>query len=108
MSFVQSSHRIPAPTATSLSNFATVKRMQTGYTWFLHDEIVKNTKDNICNKVYDLCIIDGPKNWTIDGAAFFFVDKLLKKNDISLVVGTPYINSYTKSLELKIFRHLLV
>ena len=65
---------------TKLSDFATVIRMQTGYTWFLHDEIVKNTKDNVCNEVYDLCVIDGPKNWTIDGAAFFFVDKLLKKN----------------------------
>lgn len=65
---------------TGLSEFATVIRMQTGYTWFLHDEIVNNTKDNVCNEVYDLCIIDGPKNWTIDGAAFFFVDKLLKKD----------------------------
>ena len=65
---------------TGLSKFATVKRMQTGYTWFLHDEIVNNTKDNVCNEVYDLCVIDGPKNWTIDGAAFFFVDKLLKQN----------------------------
>jgi predicted O-methyltransferase YrrM len=64
---------------TGLSKFANVIRMQTGYTWFLHDEIVKNTRDNICGEIYDLCIIDGPKNWTIDGAAFFFVDKLLKK-----------------------------
>ena len=65
---------------TGLSEFTTVIRMQTGYTWFLHDEIVNNTKDNVCKEVYDLCVIDGPKNWTIDGAAFFFVDKLLKKN----------------------------
>jgi predicted O-methyltransferase YrrM len=63
-----------------LTEFAKVVRMDSGYTWFLHDEIVKNTKDNVCNEVYDLCIIDGPKNWTIDGAAFFLVDKLLKKN----------------------------
>lgn len=65
---------------TGLSEFANVIRMQTGYTWFLHGEIVRNTKNNVCNEVYDLCVIDGPKNWTIDGAAFFFVDKLLKKN----------------------------
>jgi predicted O-methyltransferase YrrM len=65
---------------TNLSDFATVIRMQTGYTWFLHNEIAKYTKDSVCEEVYDLCIIDGPKNWTIDGAAFFFVDKLLKKN----------------------------
>jgi predicted O-methyltransferase YrrM len=65
---------------TGLTEFAKVIRMQTGYTWFLHDDIVRNTKDNVCNEVYDLCIIDGPKNWTIDGAAFFFADKLLRKN----------------------------
>ena len=65
---------------TGLSSFVNVIRMQTGYTWFLHDEIVRNTKNNVCNEVYDLCVIDGPKNWTIDGAAFFFVDKLLRKN----------------------------
>jgi len=65
---------------TGLSKFANVVRMQTGYTWFLHNEIANNTKNNACNEVYDLCIIDGPKNWTIDGAAFFFVDKLLKKD----------------------------
>lgn len=65
---------------TGLSNIVTVKRMQTGYTWFLHDEIVKNTEGNICTPIYDLCIIDGPKNWTIDGAAFFLADKLLRNN----------------------------
>jgi predicted O-methyltransferase YrrM len=65
---------------TGLSQFAQVVRMQTGYTWFLHDEIKRNTTNDVCKEVYDLCIIDGPKNWTIDGAAFFFVDKLLKKN----------------------------
>lgn len=65
---------------TGLSAFATIIRMQTGYTWFLHDAIADNTKDNVCTEIYDLCIIDGPKNWTIDGAAFFFVDKLLEKN----------------------------
>jgi predicted O-methyltransferase YrrM len=65
---------------TGLSKFVSVERMQTGYTWFLHDEIVRNTVGGICNEIYDLCVIDGPKNWTIDGAAFFFVDKLLKKN----------------------------
>ena len=65
---------------TGLAEFANVIRMQTGYTWFLHNEIAKCTKDSVCEEVYDLCIIDGPKNWTIDGAAFFFADKLLKKN----------------------------
>lgn len=61
-----------------LSEYVNIFRMQSGYTWFLHDDIVRNTENDICNKIYDLCIIDGPKNWTIDGAAFFMADKLLK------------------------------
>jgi predicted O-methyltransferase YrrM len=63
-----------------LSHLAEIVRMQSGYTWFLHDDIVRNTTNHRCNEVYDLCVIDGPKNWTIDGAAFFLVDKLLKKD----------------------------
>lgn len=61
-----------------LSRYAEVVRMQTGYTWFLHDAIRKQTSGGECRPLYDLCIIDGPKNWTIDGCAFFLVDKLLK------------------------------
>lgn len=61
-----------------LARFANVARMQTGYTWFLHDEIRRQTSGGECTSKYDLCIIDGPKNWTIDGCAFFLVDKLLK------------------------------
>lgn len=63
---------------TGLSSYVDLVRMQTGYTWFLHDEIQKQTESNRCRPVYDLCIIDGPKNWTIDGATFFMVDKLLR------------------------------
>jgi len=61
-----------------LSAYAGIVRMKTGYTWFLHDEIRRQTRDGVCQPKYDLCIIDGPKNWTIDGCAFFLVDKLLK------------------------------
>lgn len=61
-----------------LSGWADVVRMQTGYTWFLHDEIRRRTANGVCEPKYDLCIIDGPKNWTIDGCAFFLADKLLR------------------------------
>jgi predicted O-methyltransferase YrrM len=54
-----------------------IVRMQTGYTWFLHDEIRRLTQADHCRPDYDLCVIDGPKNWTIDGCAFFLVDKVL-------------------------------
>lgn len=77
-----------------LSDFATVTRMQSGYTWFLHDEIKRNTVDDACNEVYDLCIIDGPKNWTIDGAAFFFVDKLLRQD--GWIIFDDYGWSYSR------------
>ena len=63
-----------------LEKYAQVLRYTSGYTWFLHDAIETNTHNDVCQPVYDLCIIDGPKNWTIDGAAFFFVDKLLRKD----------------------------
>lgn len=65
---------------TGLDAYAKVVRMKSGYTWFLHDEIARHTTQDRCEEVYDLCIIDGPKNWTIDGAAFFFADKLLRKD----------------------------
>lgn len=63
---------------TGLESFVEIIRMKTGYTWFLHDNIRKNTKNDNCEPEYDLCVIDGSKNWTIDGGAFFMVDKLLK------------------------------
>lgn len=61
-----------------LTPLVDVVRMQTGYSWFLHDEIRRQTTAGECHPKYDLCIIDGPKNWTIDGGAFFLVDKLLR------------------------------
>ena len=65
-------------TSTGLSRFAEIIRTKTGYNWFLHDNILRNTVDDVCREEYDVCIIDGAKNWTSEGAAFFFADKLLK------------------------------
>lgn len=65
---------------TNLAKYVTVVREKTGYNWFMHNDIAKNTKDYVCTPQYDLVIIDGPKNWTIDGGAFFLADKLLKEN----------------------------
>lgn len=64
----------------SLKSYVEVHREATGYNWFLHDEITKCSQndDRVCQPKYDLCIIDGSKNWTIDSSAFFLVDKLLK------------------------------
>lgn len=72
----------PAPedqvAACGFADLVEFHRMKTGYNWFLHDAIRAATRDDICTPVYDLCIIDGPKNWTIDSSAFFLVDKLLR------------------------------
>jgi predicted O-methyltransferase YrrM len=80
---------------TGLADVVELVRMQTGYTWFLHDEIRAHTIGDACEPVYDLCVIDGPKNWTIDGAAFFMVDKLLKP--AGYIVFDDYLWSYADS-----------
>jgi len=64
---------------TGLENYVTVAREHSSYTWFLKKKIEECTEDGYCSPVYDFCFIDGPKNWTIDGFAFFLVDKLLKQ-----------------------------
>lgn len=63
-----------------LEEFITIQREKTSYTWFLKKLIERQTpSDGTCQPLFDLCYIDGPKNWTIDGAAFFMVDKLMKE-----------------------------
>jgi len=63
---------------TGLQHLVEIHREHTGYNWFLKKEIEANSHDNVCRPVYDFCFIDGAKNWTIDAAAFFLVDKLVK------------------------------
>jgi predicted O-methyltransferase YrrM len=65
-----------------LEKYVEIHRMQTGYNWFLHNDIKAQSQNsgNVCQPKYDFCIIDGPKNWTIDSSAFFLCDKLLKEN----------------------------
>jgi predicted O-methyltransferase YrrM len=63
---------------TGLSPHVDVYREKTSYTWFLKKQIEAHTHNNRCEPFYDFCFIDGAKNWTIDGATFFLVDKLLK------------------------------
>lgn len=80
---------------TCLEQWVTISRMETGYNWFLHNEICKQTHNDICEPKYDLCIIDGPKNWTIDGCAFFLSDKLLKEN--GLLIFDDYLWTYASA-----------
>lgn len=67
-----------------LEEFVVIKREQNSYNWFLKKDVVDNSKNNACTPIYDFCFIDGAKNWTIDGLAFFLVDKLLRKEGFIL------------------------
>lgn len=65
---------------TGLGDRVKVVRENTGYNWFLKKMIAASTTDGVCTPCYDFCFIDGAKNWTIDGGAFFLVDKLLRED----------------------------
>lgn len=61
-----------------LAQWVSIYREHSSYTWFLKKRIEERTpEDALCEPEFDLCFVDGPKNWTIDGAAFFMADKLL-------------------------------
>ncbi len=62
---------------TELEPYVQIVRMKTGYNWYLHDEIKQQTVDGECQPIFDLCILDGSKNWTMDSSAFFLADKLI-------------------------------
>ncbi len=56
----------------------TIHREINSYTWFLKKKIAAQSAGGLCEPCYDFCFIDGAKNWTMDGLAFFLVDKLLE------------------------------
>ncbi len=89
-------HYVPSPeqqlARSGLSRYVRVVRYETGYSWFLHDEIKRQTLNDVCEPNYDLCIIDGSKNWTIDGGTFFLADKLLRPG--GLLVFDDYSWTY--------------
>jgi predicted O-methyltransferase YrrM len=63
-----------------LASYVSIYREKSSYTWFLKKRIEqRTTPDGVCEPDFDMCFIDGPKDWTIDGAAFFMVDKLMKE-----------------------------
>jgi len=72
-----------------LESYATIHREQSSYTWFLKKKIAAQSGANGCEPCYDLCFIDGPKNWTIDGAAFVMADMLLRPG------GTVIFDDYS-------------
>ncbi len=61
-----------------LTGYINIHRMVSSYTWFLKLKIEEQSEGGRCAPLYDLVFIDGPKDWTNDGAAFFMASKLLK------------------------------
>ncbi|MDA3920246.1 MAG: class I SAM-dependent methyltransferase [Salinisphaera sp.] len=55
-----------------------IHREINSYNWFLKKKIEEQTTEGVCTPCYDFVFIDGSKNWTIDGMAFFLADKLLR------------------------------
>lgn len=47
------------------------------YDWWLGQQIAERSSSGVCQPKYDFVYIDGAHNWTIDGFAFFLVEKLL-------------------------------
>lgn len=78
---------------TGLARYVTVRREVHCYTWFLKKEIERRTARGRCRPAYDFCFVDGCKNWTIDGFAFFLVDKLLRPG------GWILLDDYTWTYE---------
>lgn len=74
-------------------DLVTVVREKSSYTWFLKKEIERYTDgDGVCRPAYDFVFVDGPKDWTNDGATFFMVDKLLAPGGV--IVLDDYLWTY--------------
>ena len=84
---------------TGLGSFIRIFREKNSYTWFLKKKIEESTYAGKCEPIYDFCFIDGPKNWTIDGFAFFLVDKLLRENGWILFDDYKWTHSKHKERE---------
>lgn len=62
-----------------LSHRVAIDRSHSTYTWFLKEEIeTQSDGQGNCEPLYDFCFLDGQKNWTVDGAAVFLIEKLLR------------------------------
>ena len=82
-----------------LSHRVTIHREVNSYTWFLKKKIAHQSANGKCEPCYDFCFIDGAKNWTIDGLAFFLVDKLLSPG--GWILFDDYAFTYEKYLRRK-------
>ena len=61
-----------------LSDYVNPIFAHTSYNWELMKLIEQQTKDGVCEPIFDMCYLDGAHTFEVDGFAFFLVDKLMK------------------------------
>jgi len=95
--------KIQEPSATEVVKRAGVEDLvnlihipDTSYNWWLKNRI-RQRSDAVgnCDPVYDFCYLDGAHNFTIDGLAFYLVDRLLTPGAWLLIDDLDW--SYEKS-----------
>ena len=84
---------------TKLDKYINLVFANKTYNWELMKLIELNTKNNICQPVFDFCFLDGSHNFEIDCAAFFLADKLIKPGGYLLLDDLFW--SYENSASLK-------
>jgi len=70
--------------ACGLTEYVNPVFANSSYNWELMKLIEQQTKDGICEPIFDFCFLDGAHNFEIDCCAFFLVDKLLKPGALLL------------------------
>jgi predicted O-methyltransferase YrrM len=80
-----------------LSKYINIYREAKSYNWWLKKEL-ENKRNNPRWLDYDFVFIDGSHNWTIDGFAFFLVEKLLRPGGWILFDDLGY--SYSQMINI--------
>ena len=80
----------------NLDKYIQVFREKKSYTWWLKKELERKKADRTWQP-YDFIFIDGAHNWTIDTAAFFLCEKILRTGGWILFDDLKY--SYCKMIE---------
>ena len=82
-----------------LNNHMEIILARETYVWELKKIIQRQSKNDICEPLYDFCFLDGAHSWKDDGLAFFLIDKLLKPGSWILFDDVDW--TYNKSKGLK-------
>lgn len=82
-----------------LTKYVTPVFANSSYNWELMKLIDRQTKNGVCEPLFDFCYLDGAHNFEIDCCAFFLVDRLMKPGGIILFDDLNW--TYGKSPSLK-------